>query len=82
MYSQCAISVFVAQYITARGHTKVLHIQNILLSAITLAFTEPLMTSNRYPAERLAAHKMDPRSIVKIRSLRLQNYSMKSLLVD
>ena len=52
MFSQCVISVFVAQYITATGHTKVLHILKILLSAITLVFSEPLMTSNRYPAER------------------------------
>ena len=52
MYSQCAISVFVAQYITARGLTKVLHILKILLSAITLVLSEPLMTSNWYPAER------------------------------
>ena len=60
MYSQCAISVFVAQYITARGHTKVLHILKILLSAITLVFSEPLMTSNRYPAERFGRAQNGP----------------------
>ena len=60
MYSQCAISVFVAQYITARGHTKVLHILKILLSAITLALSEPLMTSNRYPAERFGRAQNGP----------------------
>ena len=37
MYSQCVISVFVAQYTMATGHSKVLHILKILLSAITLA---------------------------------------------
>ena len=60
MYSQCAISVFVAQYITARGHTKVLLILKILLSAITLVFLEPLMTSNRYPAERFGRAQNGP----------------------
>ena len=59
MYSQCAISVFVAQYITARGHTKVLHILKILLSAIALVFSEPL-TSNRYPAERFGRAQNGP----------------------
>ena len=59
MYSRCAISVFVAQYITARGHTKVLHILKILLSAITL-FSEPQMTSNRYPAGRFGRAQNGP----------------------
>ena len=54
------ISVFVAQYITATGHTKVLHILKILLSAITLVFSEPLMTSNRYPAERFGRAQNGP----------------------
>ena len=52
MYSQCAVSVFVAQYITAIGQTKVLHVLKPLLSAITFVFFEPLMTSNRCPVER------------------------------
>ena len=82
MYFQCAISVLVAQYITATGHTKVLHVLKILLSAITLAFSEPLMTSNRCLVERFVAYKMDPGSIVKIPYLRLKKHSMKSLLVD
>ena len=60
MYSQCVISVFVAQYITATGHTKALHILKILLSAITLVFSEPLMTSNRYPAERFGRAQNGP----------------------
>ena len=60
MYSQCVISVFVAQYITATGHTKVLYILKILLSAITLVFSEPLMTSNRYPAERFGRAQNGP----------------------
>ena len=60
MYSQCAISVFVAQYITARGHTKVLLILKILLSAITLVLSEPLMTSNWYPAERFGRAQNGP----------------------
>ena len=60
MYSQCVISVFVAQYITATGHSKVLHVLKILLSAITLVFSEPLMTSNRYPAERFGRAQNGP----------------------
>ena len=60
MYSQCVISVFVAQYITATGHTKVLHILKIILSAITLVFPEPLMTSNRYPVERFGRAQNGP----------------------
>ena len=60
MYSQCVISVFVAQYITATGHSKVLHLLKILLSAITLVFSEPLMTSNRYPAERFGRAQNGP----------------------
>ena len=60
MYSQCVISVFVALYITATGHTKVLHILKIILSAITLVFPEPLMTSNRYPAERFGRAQNGP----------------------
>ena len=60
MFSQCVISVFVAQYITATGHTKVLHILKLLLSAITLVFSEPLMTSNRYPAERFGRAQNGP----------------------
>ena len=60
MYSQCVISVFVAQYITATDHTKVLHILKIILSAITLVFPEPLMTSNRYPVERFGRAQNGP----------------------
>ena len=60
MYSQCVISVFVAQYITATGHSKVLHVLKILLSAITLVFSEPVMTSNRYPAERFGRAQNGP----------------------
>ena len=82
MYSQCVISVLVAQYITATGHTKVLHVLKVLLSAITLVFSEPLMTSNRCLVECFVAHKIDPGPIVKMRYLRLQKHSMKSLLVD
>ena len=37
-----------------------LHIQKILLSAITLVFSEPLMTSNRYPAERFGRAQNGP----------------------
>ena len=55
MYSQCVISVFVAQYITATGI-----ILKIILSAITLVFPEPLMTSNRYPAERFGRAQNGP----------------------
>ena len=60
MYSQCVTSAFVAQYITATGHTKVLHVLKILLSAITLVFSEPLMTSKRYPAERFGRAQNGP----------------------
>ena len=60
MYSQCVISVFVAQYITATGHIKVLHIPKILMAAITLVFSEPLMTTNRYPAERFGRAQNEP----------------------
>ena len=68
MYSQCAISVFVAQYIPATGQTKVLHVLKTLFSAITLVFSEPLMTSNRYPVERFSraqnGHRFDRQNMI------------------
>ena len=60
MHSHCVISVFEAQYITATGHTKVLHGLKPLLSAITLLFSEPLMKSNQHPAERFGRAQNGP----------------------
>ena len=60
MYYQCAISVFVAQYITVTGNNKVLHVLSTLLSAIALVFSEPLMTSKWYPAERFGRAQNGP----------------------
>ena len=72
-------SVFVAQYIMAIDHTKVLHVLKTLLSAITLVSKFRITDDVKPVSCCVFWHKNGPMFDRPIRSLRFQKHSMKLL---